>query len=185
LIFKSILTAPIFYDLVHILPRLPKFETDSIIYKYQGEQKIIWTFLELLAYSLIGTEVISMYYNDSEMITKGLQIALIVSFSDACQYVIGKKYGSTHFGWPSPNKTYEGYFGGVIAIIVGSFCFGWLYSSIIIISGIIGDLFESRCKRILKLDETSNLLKEHGGWLDRVDSIYLAMIVMYPIIKYC
>ena len=46
-------------------------------------------------------------------------------------------------------------------------------------STIVGDLFESALKRKIGIKDFSNILLEHGGLLDRVDSLIFTGMVFY------
>ena len=61
-------------------------------------------------------------------------------------------------------------------IIFYSLDYNFLFSFIIGISFFIGDVYFSYIKRLLDLKDFSNLLRSHGGILDRLDSIFLIVI---------
>jgi phosphatidate cytidylyltransferase len=104
-------------------------------------------------------------------------VAGIVTLSDVLQYVFGKN-GERYIGFgPSPHKTWEGYAGGVIAVMIGGWWYqSYLWAMFITILGILGDLYISSIKRRLRIKDTSSLLGSHGGWLDRTDGIKMAII---------
>ncbi|MDX1658784.1 MAG: phosphatidate cytidylyltransferase [Nitriliruptorales bacterium] len=91
----------------------------------------------------------------------------------------------------SPNKTWEGLVGGVaIATAVGAAVlplvgdrFDTLDAAVVVlvsgIAGFFGDLFESMFKRDLGVKDMGALIPGHGGVLDRVDGILLALPVGY------
>ena len=54
--------------------------------------------------------------------------------------------------------------------------YGYLFSFICSISFFAGDIYFSYIKRLSNLKDFSNLLKSHGGILDRLDSIFLIVI---------
>ena len=56
--------------------------------------------------------------------------------------------------------------------------YNFIYSFILGISFFIGDVYFSYIKRHLKLKDFSNLLRSHGGILDRLDSIFLLVIIL-------
>ena len=90
-------------------------------------------------------------------------ILISVSISDVAAYEIGRRYGKRKlFQKISPNKTYEGFFAGLIfgsmilTVILNrylliNFGLSLLISALVISFGTIGDLFESRIKRSLEV----------------------------------
>ncbi len=115
----------------------------------------------------------------------GLVIFLLfmTQFNDVSQYIWGKMLGK-HKIIPkvSPNKTWEGFIGGVITITVVSgfvgpkltplpFELSLLSGLLISISGFIGDVVISSIKRDLEIKDSGSLIPGHGGILDRFDSL--------------
>lgn len=94
----------------------------------------------------------------------------------------------------SPNKTWEGLFGGAVfsivfsAVIVGDI-HPWspanaaLLGVVVAVVAPIGDLCESLVKRDLKLKDMGNLLPGHGGVLDRVDALLLVLPATYYLVR--
>jgi phosphatidate cytidylyltransferase len=95
--------------------------------------------------------------------------------------LIGKHLLCPHI---SPKKTWEGFIGGflsVLLILYGASIYSFtlvhtLYTRILIaltisIIATIGDLFESKLKRIASIKDSGNLLPGHGGLLDRFDGV--------------
>ena len=58
-----------------------------------------------------------------------------------------------------------------------------LVTSIACITGIIGDLFESKLKRRAGVKDSGNIMPEHGGFLDRFDSLLTATIFVWLYVK--
>ncbi|HPZ07480.1 MAG TPA: phosphatidate cytidylyltransferase [Candidatus Eremiobacteraeota bacterium] len=89
----------------------------------------------------------------------------------------------------SPNKSIEGTLGGIImavliAIPVGYFIKFPFYHSLlgglcIAITGVIGDFGESLIKRSAGVKDAGNLFVEHGGMLDRCDSLFMSSFCFY------
>lgn len=129
----------------------------------------------LIAYGHLGMLATLYYYENDK--TDVFLIVISVSISDLLQYVIGKNFGTHLIGGPSPKKTWEGYTGCIITSILFGYTFGFLKILFICIIGALGDLFESICKRGIGVSDSSNLLGDHGGWFDRIDGIYMTMII--------
>ncbi|MFI3302713.1 MAG: phosphatidate cytidylyltransferase [Rikenellaceae bacterium] len=84
----------------------------------------------------------------------------------------------------SPKKTWEGFVGGVVGSIgVAAIVAHLLNDSVVMwigiaviasISGVLGDLVESKFKRATNMKDSGSLMPGHGGWLDRFDSLLLS-----------
>jgi len=122
-------------------------------------------------------------------------LALFTTFaSDTAAFFTGRALGryklAPHI---SPGKTCEGTTGGILAAIIVSLLFmlptplhlpfhWWqaiLLGLLVSIFGQLGDLAESLFKRNMGAKDSSNLIPGHGGFLDRMDSIVFASVVVY------
>ncbi len=119
-----------------------------------------------------------------------LFILIVISF-DIFSYIVGKKFGKNNFTKISPNKTYEGLFGGLLISFSLSLLFAFLfgitvnielifYILLIILSAFTGDIIESYFKRKNYLKNSSEFIPGHGGVFDRFDS-FLFSIIIYSI----
>jgi phosphatidate cytidylyltransferase len=115
-----------------------------------------------------------------------LLIVPIVAIGDSGAYFIGRAFGK-HPLAPrlSPQKTWEGYLGGLASAVLGGFGLALLWHSfcpnIIPSLGLgfgallglltpLGDLGESMLKRSFHVKDSGRLLPGHGGMFDRIDS---------------
>ena len=119
-----------------------------------------------------------------------LFILIVISF-DIFSYVIGKNFGKKNFTKISPNKTYEGLFGGFLISFFLSLIFAFIfeinvnielifYIILIILCAFTGDIIESYFKRKNDLKNSSEFIPGHGGVFDRFDS-FLFSIIIYSI----
>eukprot|EP00529_Nitzschia_sp_RCC80_P016600 CAMPEP_0113485228 /NCGR_PEP_ID=MMETSP0014_2-20120614/24374_1 /TAXON_ID=2857 /ORGANISM="Nitzschia sp." /LENGTH=668 /DNA_ID=CAMNT_0000378865 /DNA_START=213 /DNA_END=2216 /DNA_ORIENTATION=+ /assembly_acc=CAM_ASM_000159 len=112
-----------------------------------------------------------------------------LAFSDVGAYFVGRKFGKTKLGaispaagTTSPNKSVEGVVGGCLTSALFSIAGAWvqkwpfwfltgaIHGTILGLLGLIGDLSASMLKRDAGLKDFGNLIPEHGGIMDRVDS---------------
>jgi len=118
-------------------------------------------------------------------------LALLVTFaSDTAAYFVGRALGR-HKLAPriSPGKTWEGTIAGFFGAIIVSLLFTmllpisyWqaiLLGFLVSLFGQLGDLAESLLKRNMEVKDSGRLLPGHGGFLDRIDSILFAGVVVY------
>jgi phosphatidate cytidylyltransferase len=119
----------------------------------------------------------------------------LVWMNDIGAFLVGRKIGKHHM-LPnvSPNKSWEGYFGGIFTALLTAFLMhvfipeishllnvhqilllGLLLSAI----GAMGDFGESMIKRTFGIKDSSNLIPGHGGFLDRFDTVFWAMPIGY------
>ena len=109
-----------------------------------------------------------------------LHIILTVSLSDTLQYILGSTFGKKLEVGPSPNKSIQGYMGAILAGFLYYFLFkeiGLYRIFVWIVGGIFGDLYVSSCKRSLDIKDTSCALGGHGGFIDRLDSTFGALVL--------
>lgn len=124
-----------------------------------------------------------------------LTIISSIWINDTMAYIVGSLIGKTPLSKISPKKTWEGTIGGIILctavtglifsnvsvdnVIVEMFRLNSLHwyiiPAIVAIFGTLGDLLESKLKRMAEVKDSGNLMPGHGGFLDRFDSMLLAI----------
>ena len=121
-----------------------------------------------------------------------LSLFLILWTADSGAYFVGSKMGKRKLApRVSPGKSIEGLLGGIVLVALLSIILlmtdllpfqSFLFVFVSAMTGIIsvfGDLFESIIKREASAKDSSNLLPGHGGFLDRLDSLFSAAPVYY------
>jgi phosphatidate cytidylyltransferase len=124
-----------------------------------------------------------------------LFLVTVAQASDVLQYVVGKLAGR-HPIAPnvSPNKTVEGFAGGIVlASLLGAGLY-WitpftvqqagLLALVICLMGFAGGLIMSATKRDRGVKDFGALLPGHGGILDRIDSICFAAPIFFHLTRY-
>lgn len=113
-------------------------------------------------------------------------LIFMCQLNDVAQYVTGKLFGKRKIiPKVSPNKTVEGFVGGVLVTAAVAALAGplltpmpWVWSlaagAMIAMAGFLGDVTLSALKRDLGVKDTSAMIPGHGGVLDRVDSLTYA-----------
>jgi phosphatidate cytidylyltransferase len=139
-----------------------------------------FSLLNLLAFKESG--FISVYYP-----VFLLSLFVFIWVNDTGAYVVGMLFGKHRlFFRVSPKKSWEGFFGGLIFTVASSVIFAhfepeipyyhWIIISILVaLFGVWGDLVESLFKRSLEVKDSGNAIPGHGGFLDRFDSLLLAV----------
>jgi phosphatidate cytidylyltransferase len=126
-----------------------------------------------------------------------LPLLLIFTFwiNDTMAYVVGSLIGKTPLSKVSPKKTWEGTMGGVllavavltlVAVLGYGYSASWwqvaLFCATAAIFGTLGDLLESKLKRMAGVKDSGNMMPGHGGFLDRFDSLLIATPAVWIVV---
>ncbi|MGK5093912.1 phosphatidate cytidylyltransferase [Deltaproteobacteria bacterium TL4] len=158
--------------------------------------------LQVLGLDLFGLLWIGWSFNHFALIKDlpegtALVFLLLITIwvSDSFAYFGGKRFGKTPLAPSiSPKKTIEGSACGAIGsgVIGGIFAFtsisaltwwqGFLISIFIALIGQMGDLIESKLKRLCDVKDSGTIIPGHGGVLDRVDGLLTTVPAFYYIV---
>jgi phosphatidate cytidylyltransferase len=135
-----------------------------------------------------------------------ISIFVLIWTNDTFAYLVGKSVGKHKlFERISPKKTIEGFLGGLVFAVFAGYLLSKLYfnpspqhseKSIIIwtatalivsVFGTLGDLIESKFKRVANVKDSGKIMPGHGGILDRLDSVIFVapfIYLFYQILNY-
>ena len=120
-----------------------------------------------------------------------LALAVLGTWACDCMALLGGKFFGRHKLAPvvSPHKTWEGAVtGAVFAAVAGvliSLVFGWNMRLCVVVTlisstfGQVGDLTASLFKRMAGVKDYGHLMPEHGGIMDKMDSMLFSIPVAY------
>jgi len=126
---------------------------------------------------------------DTERPREILFLLALVWMADTAAYFAGSVMGRTKLApHVSPGKTVEGVVGGVIGVVLLAWLCGtmvWKYevgllmrwiglAAVTALFSVVGDLTESKLKRIAGVKDSGRLFPGHGGVLDRIDALTAA-----------
>lgn len=130
-------------------------------------------------------------------------ILAITWLTDTMAYLVGSRLKGPKLAPKiSPNKTISGSIGGLIGgiggallvyllivkvpslnLIANQFNLSWWNFALIgllgSVFGQIGDLFESKLKRLANIKDSGNIFPGHGGMMDRIDAMIFVTIVVF------
>lgn len=125
-----------------------------------------------------------------------LYLVFLTQFNDVSQFIWGKTFGRRKIiPKVSPNKTWEGFLGGVVtttllaALLSGLLTpMAWTTAIaaglLISVAGFIGDVTISALKRDIGIKDSGSLIPGHGGVLDRIDSLTYTAPLFFHFVYY-
>ena len=124
-----------------------------------------------------------------------LYLVIVDQMSGVLQFVWDKLIGKHKIAWRvSPNKTWEGFVGGVLSATTLGTALWWVtpftplqsagMSLLICILGFNGNLVMSAVKRDIGIKDFGIVIERHGGILDRIDSLCFAAPIFFHLVRY-
>lgn len=148
--------------------------------------------LSHIAYMLALPEIPGFTAGNGAMV---LWLVLITELNDVFQFTWGKLFGK-HKILPSvsPNKTVEGFVGGLVSTIALGYGLSFLLpvgaekaailAGVMAFTGFMGDVTVSAIKRDLGIKDMGSSIPGHGGVMDRIDSLAFNSMVCFHLIRY-
>lgn len=192
--------------IVNVIPLIGLFVLNLYVKGYNVREEGKTNGYELIAHSLYGYMYIAVpfslmnvaaFHNAEYNGFFILGMIIILWCTDVGAYLfgslLGQRFNNKLFPSISPKKSWVGFFGGVFcAVGVGillchiNFLYlnveqGAVFSLIIAIFGVFGDLVESQLKRNYGVKDSGTIMPGHGGMLDRFDGALIGfpMAILY------
>lgn len=160
-----------------------------------GKTNVKRLIFSALLYSFFAVFFVLSYKSQPEFL---LNIYLLILTFDGFSQITGQLFGKNKLApQTSPNKTKEGFLGGMLSVILTLFIlihsFDLTSIVFLLVGGMLfslmalsGDLLASYYKRINRVKDYSNIIPGHGGVLDRFDSFIftLGIITFFAFIIY-
>jgi phosphatidate cytidylyltransferase len=172
------------FEYVMLTQKFPAFQNQR--------QRIVFKYVLPVVWILFPLFLIEYWCTILNATSVMVALFIILCTSDTLAYLFGTLLGK-HKLWTkvSPKKSWEGFFGGLI----GTMAAGWFliyipyfqnlfftnhyiwmgFTFVVIIAGTFGDFAESMVKRFANQKDSGAILPGHGGILDRIDSMLLAV----------
>lgn len=174
------LSVPVFLFL--LLPQISNPEPAEP-FNYMVWQQHLWIFTGKTEAAISNYPLYHLEYP--------LMVFIFIWSSDTFAYLVGRALGKhpLHSSL-SPKKTWEGFAGGtILTAVIGFYLFqswhlsnpimGAILGAFMSVFGTAGDLFESALKRKANVKDSGNFLPGHGGALDRFDSFFFGVILVW------
>ena len=168
------------YEFIKLLKKI-----DPINYRTKSFLGLIYITLPIALLIILRT---GSSNTQPDCILKVIPCGIIFSIwiNDTMAYIVGSFIGKNPLSKISPKKTWEGTIGGIILCVVVSSLIGyftdyytlmdWIVISLCAaVFGTLGDLLESKLKRMAAVKDSGTLMPGHGGFLDRFDSLLIAI----------
>ena len=170
-----------------------KIKLNSSNHSFNSNQSLIFRLPQYYVFqSMTVLAIIPFSFDELYNPFPILLIFILIWISDTMSYFFGSYFGKTKMKIKaSPNKTWEGFVGGFLCSITFSIIsFNYIQEIypfwktvslgiLIPIFGLIGDIYQSKIKRMAGVKDSGTILPGHGGVLDRLDS---AMGVSYIVL---
>src|SRR5215472_11758524 len=142
--------------------------------------------------ALLTLSIPGYFKQDAKLL---LFLVIVVQLSDVFQYIWGKLLGKRKIAPAiSPNKTWEGFLGGVTSAVALGTALYWMtpfpplvalaMSLAITLMGFAGGLTMSAIKRDRGVKDFGNTIEGHGGILDRMDSICFSAPLFFHLTRW-
>lgn len=168
------------YEFIKLLKKIDPFN-----YRLKSLLGLFYITLPIVLIIIIRIENFSRM-NDNYLKIIPCGIVFSIWINDTMAYIVGSFIGKNPLSKISPKKTREGTLGGIVLCVIVITLIGyftkyyrvidWIVISLFCaVFGTLGDLLESKLKRMANVKDSGSLMPGHGGFLDRFDSMLVAI----------
>lgn len=168
------------YEFIKLLKKI-----DAYHYRLKSLLGLFYITLPIVLMIIMRTKDLNGL-NDNYLKIIPCGIVFSIWINDTMAYIVGSFIGKTPLSKISPKKTREGTIGGMILCVIVISLIGfvlkfysvtdWIIISLFCaVFGTLGDLLESKLKRMAHVKDSGSLMPGHGGFLDRFDSMLVAI----------
>ena len=179
-ILFSIIHFGCWYEFIKLIKKI-----DPLYYKVKSLLGLLYITLPIILMIIIRTNNFNGL-NDNFLKIIPCGIVFSIWINDTMAYIVGSFIGKTPLSSISPKKTREGTIGGIILCVIVITLIGyftkfysvvdWIFISFLCaVFGTLGDLLESKLKRMANVKDSGTLMPGHGGFLDRFDSMLVSI----------
>lgn len=179
------------YTAVGISGSLVVMTVAALIAVFAPSDARFWRAGGIFYFCLVVISVLAMRGDSGIGIAVAFYLGFAVWFTDSGAFFFGRQLGGAKLSPDiSPAKTWSGALGGLAvgvltatitwAIVSSSpIWIGALLAIVLSVAGQLGDLAESAIKRRFRVKDSGDVIPGHGGLMDRLDSMSLAVLVLF------
>lgn len=161
-----------------------------VVALFAGAQERGWRLFGTIFTAAVIIAILSLRGDTLDGVFAGIYFATVVWMTDSAAFFTGRQIGGEKLApFISPSKTWSGALGGLLlgsiagtvawAVLTDSpLWIGFLLSAATSLVGQAGDLTESAIKRRYRIKDSGDIIPGHGGLMDRLDSMSLAIFAV-------
>lgn len=167
--------------------------TGAIIALVSSSNARFWRAGGVLYFGAVVIAVLAMRGDSAIGVAAAFFLGFAVWFTDSGAFFFGRQLGGAKLAPDvSPAKTWSGALGGLalgvlsatvtwIVVTDSPIWIGVVFAFCLSVSGQLGDLLESAIKRRFRIKDSSDLIPGHGGLMDRLDSMSMAVLLLFVV----